>query len=233
MSRICTLLVLIAVAASCNSSRQASVSSLHESHFTDTLITQSLFSDKTASISEENIQRILDGKYQLPDKVRIAIVKLDGQQGKYSWNDEAYLKNQQAYADTLIQQFRQSPSVSAVTVIPAMLMPGTPTYTSIREAAVRMQADVVAIYTITGDLYSKYRLFNKTDIKAFATTQLILLDVRTGLIPFTSIITKDHLSQKNERELNYLETTARIQNEAVLLTLNETGQKISNFLNKR
>lgn len=233
MNRIFTLLLLVALASSCRTSHPVSASNLHESNFTDTLITQSLFNDKTASISEDNIRKILDGNYTLPGKIRIAIVKLENPQAKYSWNDETYLKNQQAYADTLIQQFRQSPSVSEVTIIPGILMPGTPTYTSIREAAVRMQADVVAIYTIAGDLYSRYRLFNKADIKAFATTQLILMDVRTGLIPFTSIITKDHLSQKNNSELNYAEATTRIQNEAVLLTLNETGQKISSFLNKR
>ena len=72
----------------------------------------------------------------------------------------------------------------------------------------------------------------KPDIKAFATTQLIILDVRTGLIPFSTIVTKDTLSQKTKEEVDHSEAARRIQNEAVLLTIQDIGQRITDFLNK-
>jgi hypothetical protein len=61
----------------------------------DPPITQSLFNDKNATISEENIQKILDGNYQLPEKLRVAIVKLESKQfqPRYFWLNEEYLKN--------------------------------------------------------------------------------------------------------------------------------------------
>ena len=96
-----------------------------------------------------------------------------------------------------------------------------------------MQADIVVVYSITSDIYSKYKFFSKADIKAFATTQLIILDVRTGLIPFSAIVTKDYLSQKKKEELSNSEASGRIQNEAVLLTINDIGQKITEFLNTK
>ena len=96
-----------------------------------------------------------------------------------------------------------------------------------------MQADVVVVYAITSDIYSKYKLFSKPDIKAFATTQLIVLDVRTGLIPFSTIMTRDYLSQKKKEELSNSEAASRVQNEAVLLTINDIGQKITQFLNAK
>ena len=43
----------------------------------DTLITQSLFNDRASTISEENIQKILDGSYKLPQQLRVAIVRLE------------------------------------------------------------------------------------------------------------------------------------------------------------
>jgi len=64
-------------------------------------------------------------------------------------------------------------------------------------------------------------LFSKTSIKAFATTQLIILDVRTGLVPFTSIVTKDFQDKKNEIDLNESEAINRVKNQAVLLTLDD------------
>jgi hypothetical protein len=40
-------------------------------------ITQSLFSEKSASISEENIQKLLNGSYKLPQQLRVAVLRLD------------------------------------------------------------------------------------------------------------------------------------------------------------
>jgi hypothetical protein len=57
-----------------------------------------------------------------------------------------------------------------------------------------------------------------------------VLDVRTGLIPFSAIVTKDTLSQKKKEELDYAEAASRIQNEAVLLTINDISEKITAFL---
>lgn len=73
-------------------------------------------------------------------------------------------------------------------------------------------------------------MFSKTDIKAFATTQLIIMDVKTGLIPFTTIVTKDVQSKKQENELNDSEAVNRTKNEAVLSTINEIGEQMNDFL---
>lgn len=204
--------------------------------YADTLITQSLFNDRSSTINEEGIQKILDGNYKLPQQLRVAIVKLEPQLKAHYWsywNDEEYLKTQQAYLDLFSEKFRQSSRVTKLTIIPDLLISKAPSFTSIREAAVRMQADIVVVYSITGDIYSKYKLFTKTDIKAFATTQLIVLDVRTGLVPFSTIVTKDYLSQKRKEEMGYLEARNRIQNEAVLLTISEIGQQVIEFLRTR
>jgi hypothetical protein len=204
----------------------------------DTLITQSLFNDKASTISEENIQKILDGNYQLPRQLRVAIVRLEsfglGKRSYWSyWNDEQYVKTQQSYVDLFTDQLKSSPRVTKISLIPDLLISKTPSFTSIREAAVRMQADMVLVYAITSDIYSKSKLFARTDLKAFATTQLLMLDVKTGLIPFSAIVTKDYISEKQKEEMDRAEASTRIQNEAVLLTLREIGQKINQFLNGR
>lgn len=199
----------------------------------DALITQSLFNDKNATISEENIQKILEGTYKLPPQLRVAVVRLENTaQQRYFRNDEQYLKTQQSYLDLFSEKFSQSPRVTRFSIVPDLLLSKPLSFTNIREAAVRMQADIVVVYSITSDLYSKYKLFSKPDIKAFATTQLIILDVRTGLIPFSTIVTKDTLSQKTKEEVDHSEAASRIQNEAVLLTIQDIGQRITDFLNK-
>jgi hypothetical protein len=81
-------------------------------------------------------------------------------------------------------------------------------------------------------LYSKHKLFNKPELKAFATTQLLIVDVRTGLVPFSTIVTKDFQSEKQKEELEVAEAASRTQHEAVLLTIEEIGQQVSGFLGR-
>jgi PBP1b-binding outer membrane lipoprotein LpoB len=227
---ICVLLSSCATANSRFSSNSEAVDYLPN----EEPITQSLFNDKNASISEEGIQKILAGTYTLPPKLRVAMVQLDNQTRprRYYWNEEPYLKAQQAYLDLFTNTFKQSPRVVSVASIPALLVAQSPSFTSIREAAVRMQADVVVVYSISSDIYAKYRAFASPNIKAFATTQLLVLDVRTGLIPFSAISTKDTVSQKTKGEMDNAEAATRIKNEAVLLTISDIGGRISTFLAK-
>ena len=203
MKQVTLFIFLAILISSCDTGKQATSSSQGYAN-EDTLITQSLFNDKAATISEENIQRVLDGSYKLPRQLRVAIVKLESSSQRrnywYYWNDEQYLKTQQSYLDLFTDKFKQSSRVVNTFSVPDVLISRSPSFTSIREAAVRMQADVVVIYSIASDLYSKYKAFSKADIKAYATTQLIIMDVRTGLIlPFSTISTKDALSQKKKR----------------------------------
>jgi hypothetical protein len=58
-----------------------------------------------------------------------------------------------------------------------------------------------------------------------------LLDVRTGLIPFSTVITKDYLSKKKKDELDISEAMSRVQKEAVLAAIGETSRKAIEFLN--
>jgi hypothetical protein len=144
MRSIITLLVFAIGLLSCTAYRPLTD---NQGTHSDTLITQSLFNDRSSTISEENIQRILTGNYKLPQQLRVAVVKLESPQvKKYYWSyssDEDYLKTQQSYLDSFTNQFSRSPRVTKVSVIPDLLISKSPSFTNIREVAVRMQADVV------------------------------------------------------------------------------------------
>ena len=234
MKRINLFGLLALVISSCGYQNRNAVTSNSEYPYSDTLITQSLFNDKSSTITEESIQKILNGNYKLPDQLRVAIVKLENPKARgHYWgyyDDEQYLKTQQSYLDLFTEKFRQSSRVTKISSIPEILLAKTPSFTNLRESAVRMQADVVVVYAIVSDIYSRYKFLNKADIKAFATIQLIVLDVRTGLVPFSTIVTRDFLSQKQKEEMDNSEARNRIQHEAVLLSINEIGEQVSRFL---
>ncbi len=234
MGKIALAVFIAGIFAACTTSRPGSIPNDQLYANNEPSIVKSLFDDKSATISEENIHRILDGSYRLPDSLRVAFVRLESTQSqkRYYGYDEQQLKSRQQYLDLFSGKFKNSPRVKSISVLPDLLVSNTPTFTNIREAAVRTQSDMVVIYTIHSDIYSQYNLFSKTNIKAFATTQLILLDVRTGLVPFTTIVTKDFLDKKNGSDLNETEAAARIKNQAVLFTIDEIGQQVTNFLGR-
>ena len=233
MKSLLAFLVLAILMSSCSPSYQVS-HSYYDDRVDGPPITESLFTDKSATISEENIQKILDGSYKTPHQLRVAVLRLDGPKKNYNWyawGDEAYLKTQQAFLDSFSAKFKQSPRVAKLMAIPDLLTSKSqPSLTTIRESAVRMQADMVMAYVINSDIYTKYRGFKKPDIKAYATTQLIIMDVRTGLVPFSTVVTRDFLTMKKKEELNIVEAKNNVQTQAVLLTINEIGRQVLEYL---
>ncbi|WEK34990.1 MAG: hypothetical protein P0Y53_21080 [Candidatus Pseudobacter hemicellulosilyticus] len=228
MTRILLLLAVAITLGSCGVSKP--MASMDAYSGRDTLITESLFNDRSSTISEAAIQQILDGQFKLPQQMRVAIVRIDNTpQKQVHWNDEQFLSTQQAFLDQFSEKLRQSPRVTRLTLIPDIVVAKS-SYTNIREAAVRMQADVVVVYSITTDLYSKYKAFANPDMKAFATTQLVLLDVRTGLIPFSTIVTKNAAGVKAKSEMDIQEARNRLQQKAVLETIDEISKQLQEFL---
>lgn len=244
MKMLSLLLCSVMLLASCDTTRRFSNASSpapspeysfadrYEAPYADTLITQSLFVDKSATISEENIQKILANKMAWPAKLRIAIVKLETPSRYFSWSDEEYIKLQQLYIDKFTGQLKNHPKVEKITVMPGLLAGKNPSVSQIREVAVRMQADMTLIFTTASDVYSKYRFMNKPDVKAFATTQLMLMDTRTGLVPFTDIVTRDFKAEKTGADADISETRNRALREAVQLTINELNNKLLVYLNE-
>jgi hypothetical protein len=198
----------------------------------DTAITQSLFTDRNATISEENIQRILNGQFNMPANLRVAILKIESPSRYWHWSDEEYVKIQEQYISSFTEKLKKSPRVSKVTLIPMLLISKKPGITQIREAATRLQCDVVVVFTSQSDIYYKYRLLSKTQVKAYATSEMIMMDVRTGLVPYTEVITRDFMAEKKQEDAGLDDTRGRALREAVILTINELSQKFFDYLSQ-
>jgi hypothetical protein len=196
-------------------------------------ITESLFNEKDRTLSEESIQKLLDGKLNLPDTLRIALFRY-GMTNRYyskfySFADENLVKSQQSYVDTLMSSLKDNRRVQNVHPIPSLMLSSSPTITQLRETSVRMLSDLLIVYSNTSDIYYKYKVFKKDEAKAFATTEVLIMDIRTGLIPFSTVITKDFLT-KTLKDESIEEARKRAEKEAIVLTLIEAGQRVNGFL---
>lgn len=224
----CTLFVLIVfAAASCTTPRYR-----YSASGIDHAITESLFDFKERTISETDIQRILDGKIGIPDTIRLAIFQFGGSPIQYRrWYDEESLNARQQLIDTFTQAIHGASRVQKVLLLPSMVTGNNPNIHQLRESAVRLQADMLLVYSLHSDLFQKYRAFKKDEVKAFATCEMILMDIRTGVIPYTNISTKSAQSKKDKEDFDSEELKKRAQNQAIVQTMLETGQKVAEFLN--
>jgi hypothetical protein len=198
-------------------------------------ITSSLFDYKERSISEADIQRILNGNIRLPDTLRIAVYQdASMPSGRYYtyWDryDENRLQTQQAMLDSFSTALRRSGRVSKVIAMPSLLVGTKPSINQLRESAVRLQADALLVFALKSDLYARYKAFKKSDAKAYATCQAILMDVRTGVIPHSDVLTRDFYGQVEPADLNSDDMRRRVQQQAAMMAVGAAGRSMERFL---
>lgn len=195
-------------------------------------ITQSLFTNKESTISEADIQRLLNGKIKLPDTVRIAILNLNStysNYNRYTWNNEEEMQTKRNHFELLKSKLESTGKTKKVFLLPKLMTNTNPTLPKLRESAVRMQADLLLIFHIRSDLYYKYKMFKKNEVKAFATCESLLMDIRTGVIPFSDVLTHDVLMKKEEEDFNNDELRRRAIQEASVKTLESLGNDLIDF----
>lgn len=198
----------------------------------DATITESLFNYKEKTIDEIQIRQILDGHIVLSDSIRLAVFQYGGTQSRYGswgWYDEENLRTQQLLLDTFSDALSRSPKVQKVLFLPTMVTGLHPNIHQLRESAVRVQADMLLIYSLHSDLFQKYRSFKKDEARAFATCEVVLLDTRTGIIPHTNVVTKSAESTQERGDFTPEEHKRRALHLATLQTLLEAGQQVRHF----
>ncbi len=200
----------------------------------------SLFRSDQVIMSQDVVDQIMNSKIVLPEKIRIALIKYEGNDqhlgaskfyGYYYWRSEDYLKLQQHFIDTVSAKLLSLDRVVEVTPLPTMLLPKDATVPVLREAAVRLQSDVLLIFRLTSDTYYKYVFLGKDRVKAFSTCEFVVFDVRTGIIPFTTIITKEILAKEGSKDVNKNDLMKRAEREASIQALTASTDELILYFN--
>ena len=54
-------------------------------------------------------------------------------------------------------------------------------------------------------------MFSKDKVKAYSTCEVVVLDVRTGLVPFTRVVSCDQVETKQSSDFDLAETMRRAE----------------------
>jgi hypothetical protein len=202
-------------------------------------IATSLFPSDQAVLGDEAVARILSSKVELPAKAKLALMRFPQTRGSryygayygsYYWRDEDYIKLQEGQVGALEKALLASEHIAEVVPLPTLMTPNRVSIPVLREAAVRMQAELLLVFRIESDTYSKYRAFAKDTVKAYSTCELVLLDVRTGLVPFTRVVTRERLEAKQSTDLDLSETMRRAEQASAIEALKAAADDLVVFI---
>ena len=200
-------------------------------------IATSLFPSDQAVLGDAAVERILSSRLELPAKARLALMRFpDGDRwgsryyGNYYWRDEDYVKLQQLQVETLSTTLLKGEQINEVLPLPSLMTPRQVSIPLIREAAVRMQADLLLVFRIGSDTYSQYRTFAKDKVKAYSTCEMVLLDIRTGLVPFARVINREQAELKQSTDLDLAETMRRAEQASAAEALKAAAEDLVQFV---
>ena len=188
------------------------------------------------NLSDEQIQRLLNSKLVAPQRIKLAIVRLQGQAtNDMSWlqprmSEQLALNN--GIENAILSLKKASPKVTEINIIPGILLPQSMTLANLRDVAALTQSHLLLILKSNSDSDFEFSLIND-EVIAESAIESFLIDVRTGAIPFTSTthgrkVFKEKSSDLNNREFM---TRARRELEAETLTLlmKDLSQFIKNY----
>jgi len=184
------------------------------------VIKRSLFESDEATISEENIQRLLDGEITLPTDAKVAIYMLPSYSNYHlPYGSNTGLNLHRNQLNSFSDAIKSNENIKNVSILPSLLVPRKLTITTLREAAVRMQADLLVILSVESDIYRNTKVFKKNEAKAYANTEILIMDVRTGLIPITGVASEEAFQKKTDDAFNQQEFIASVLRKAVTKSL--------------
>jgi hypothetical protein len=190
----------------------------------------SLFAGDASVLSDEGIKAILNFDYTPPPLSRIALMPF-GRETWSQWSEELSLASEEMKS-TVIDSLLASPKVYDASYLPSILIPENRTVPHLREAAARYQADLLLVYRSYCQSFEQYRFFSADKSRAYCGVEAVLLDTRTGLVPFTTVASHIYDVEKSDSDTNFRETQLRAQLTATSQALGDVSTEIVSFLSK-
>ncbi len=228
MRSMCTGCLLLLVAGCTTTSTQPNFMSSAEYQSREAA-TESLFASDREVMNGDDINKILGAKATIPKNARLAVLRFGSRRPWLWWSGELAQRDHDLEKG-LIEKLRNSRRAADASLLPSLMTPRKRTIPHLRVAAARYQADLLLIYRSASHTYEKQRIFSADQVKAKCVVEAILLDVRTGLVPFASVARQEYQAKESKKDFGFEETMAMAEMEAVSKALTEIGADLATFL---
>lgn len=191
----------------------------------------SLFDTDEAVLRGLNIEQILNSKVVIPKKARLAILEF-GRSKPWQWWSEELARFDEDIRKGAMVTLQNCQRLADVSLLPSLMVPEKQTIPYLREAGARYQADLLLVYRTGSRTYDKYRFLSPDESKAKCVVEAILLDVRSGIVPFSSVSSQEYIARRTKGDYSFSETVAKAEMKAISLGLEKVSGDLKQFLEK-
>jgi hypothetical protein len=229
VSRVLIASVLAAALSGCVKGPQRSTVMSSAEYQARPAAESSLFATDEAVLRGANIEQILSSKVVIPKRARLTVLQFGHRQPWQWWSEElaSQTRDLEKGAFAILQN---SSRLAEVSLLPSLMVPEKQTIPYLREAAARYQADLLLVYRSSSRVYDKYKFFGPEQAKAKCVVEAILLDVRTGIVPFSSVSSQEYVAKKSREDYSFSETIARAELKATASGLEKVAEEMGKFL---
>lgn len=190
----------------------------------------SLFPADRAALSDPEIEKILSARPLLRPEMRVAVLHLEHRSVDFSWLYRSEPVPTTWLHEKLFAALRGAAGIHDASYLPAFLTPQKLTVGHLREAAARYQADLLLIFRTECRTHKQFRLFSASQAKAYCLADAGVIDVRTGLVPFSSRAVEQYVIDQQQAEMDLEETVRRSEQTAVEAAMAENGRNLAAFM---
>jgi hypothetical protein len=172
-------------------------------------------------LSEEAVQKILSSKVKFSSALHVAVVRLS-EGGDFQAIDENLARK-------FFAKENWGPRVKTVIPMPQILLPKPVTLSALRQAAVILQADALVVVAPRNRTDWSFHIFEKNRAKSTSSIEVLLLDTRTSVIPYTAVVSES-TEVRDQNDFSNHELFERARKEAEDKALLQVPLLVMKFL---
>ncbi len=176
--------------------------------------------DSEGKMDEGGIQKLLQSKIQLPQKMHLAILF-------FSENNQQRILSPRS--ESFFQLDSWGSQIQAISPMPQLLIGEKANLFTLRRAAALLQADLLLVMRPTTQTDWRTFLF-RAEAKAVSAVEVLLLDVRTSVVLFSAISTGSVQLDKEADDYSYREMLERAKAEGEFQAQEKVPELVRTFL---
>ncbi len=189
-------------------------------------LTQSLVNG-SEPLSEVAVQKILSSKVSFPKLINLAIVRLSDNENGFEFQTIDKEIAEQFYIKSIWGN-----RVQSIIPMPQVMVASPVTLSALRQAAVLLQADALVIVKPVSYSDWKFQWFDKDKAKGITSLEVLLLDTRTSVVPFTALVTETAEVTKSGSDYSDYELMTRAKKASEAKALLQVAPVVQRFITK-
>jgi hypothetical protein len=122
--------------------------------------------------------------------------------------------------------------VQSIIPVPQVMIAKPATLTSLRQAAVLLQADALLIVKPISYSDWRFQWFEADTAKGITSLEVLLLDTRTGVVPYTAVVTETAEISQIGSDYSQMELLSRAKKSSETKALSQVAPAVQKFLSK-